>query len=172
MYGSYPPSYLKRVTALFPDAERTLHLFSGSLPRSNTRQMLTVDSRYTAAVQPGVRADVLRLPLLDKTWDLAMADPPYTPDDAEKYETPMPDRRRILYEIHRVLEPGGFLVWLDTVLPMFSSTYWRWCGAISLWRSTNHRIRGVMLFERLPQAGETYPGVASTGDLFAEWNLT
>src|SRR5947207_5258365 len=31
-YGAYPPSYVKRVLAMFPDDERILHCFSGSLP--------------------------------------------------------------------------------------------------------------------------------------------
>jgi hypothetical protein len=31
LYGAYPPSYLPTVFSLFPDAQRILHLFSGSL---------------------------------------------------------------------------------------------------------------------------------------------
>src|SRR6266540_1931472 len=30
-YGAYPPQYLKRMKALYPDAERVLHACSGSL---------------------------------------------------------------------------------------------------------------------------------------------
>lgn len=154
MYGSYPPSYLKRIVTLFPDAAHTLHVFSGSLPREATRDRLTLDMRVTAEVVPGVQASVLALPLLDRSFDLVFADPPYTADDAERYDTPMPDRRKVLYELHRVIAPGGYLVWLDTVLPMYSKAFWQWCGAIAMWRSTNHRIRGVMIFERLIQPGE------------------
>jgi hypothetical protein len=29
-HGSFPPNYLERVMALFPDAERVLQVFSGS----------------------------------------------------------------------------------------------------------------------------------------------
>jgi len=30
-YGSYPPSYLKRIYSLFPDKTKLLHLFSGAI---------------------------------------------------------------------------------------------------------------------------------------------
>lgn len=33
LYGAYPPAFLPTVFALFPDAKRVLHLFSGSLTR-------------------------------------------------------------------------------------------------------------------------------------------
>jgi len=34
-YGAYAPQYLRRVLSMFPDAKKTLHLFSGSLPPGN-----------------------------------------------------------------------------------------------------------------------------------------
>lgn len=171
MYGSYPPGYLKRVNAVFPDAEHTIHIFAGSLPRQATRHCVTVDLRYEPEAKtpiiPGVRCNALQLPFLDKTFDLGIADPPYSEEDAEEYGTPMPNRRKTLYEAHRVIEPGGFLVWLDCTMPMYSKTFWNWCGAIGMWRSTNHRIRGVMLFQRMPQPGETYREDANPVNLFS-----
>lgn len=155
MYGSYPPSYLKRVGAIFPDATSTVHLFSGSLPTSQSRARgITVDMRVTALVRPGVQGLVTALPFVAGAFDLGYADPPYSAVDAKQYDTPMVDRRRALYEAHRVIAPGGFLVWLDTVLPMYRKDYWHWCGAIAMWRSSNHRVRGVHIFRRVPAEGE------------------
>jgi hypothetical protein len=148
-YGSYPPGYLPRITSLFPDMTNVIHLFSGGLPRQATRRLTTVDSKSTSEVKPGIQASVLALPFLEKTYDICYADTPYSDIDAERYATPLPDRRKVLYEIHRIIRPGGFLVWMDTTLPMYRKDMWHWCGAITLWRSTNHRVRGVAIFERM-----------------------
>jgi SAM-dependent methyltransferase len=150
MYGSYPPGYMDRIETLFPDQKQILHIFSGSLWQSATRNLVTLDSRITPEVKPGVQGSVLALPFLDQVFDLCYSDPPYSEIDAERYQTKLPDRRKVLYEVHRIIRPGGFLVWMDTTIPMYRKDMWNWCGAISLWRSTNHRIRGVMIFERMP----------------------
>jgi len=142
-HGAYPPGYMPRISSLFPEGN-PLHLFGGSLTSG-----ITVDRRITPEVRPRVQADALALPFRIDSFNLCYADPPYSDLDAERYATPMPERRKVLHEVHRVMRPGGFLVWMDTVLPMFRKDMWHWCGAISLWRSTNHRIRGVSIFERL-----------------------
>lgn len=146
-YGSYPPGYLKRMAAIFQDRERILHLFSGSLP-TPTGAVVSVDVRRTDEVRPRVQADARSLPFGPATFDLVYADTPYSVEDAKRYGTSMPSRKAVLTEVHRVVDPGGFLVWMDTVLPMYRKTEWLWCGAIALWRSTNHRVRGVSIFER------------------------
>ena len=148
-YGSYPPGYLKRVETLFPDMQTVLHLFSGSLPQEATRSRVTVDIRYTDVVRPGVRGDARALPFQNESFDLVYADTPYSTADAEYYGTTLPNRKLVLREVHRVVRPGGFLVWMDTALPMYRKDMWHWCGAVALWRSTNHRVRGVSIFERL-----------------------
>ena len=142
-YGAYPPGYMPRISSLFPCA-RPLHLFGGSVTSG-----ITVDRRVTSDVKPRVQADALALPFRDGSFDLCYADPPYSDLDAARYQAPMPHRRKVLYEVHRAVRRGGFLVWMDTVLPMYRKDMWHWCGAISLWRSTNHRIRGVAIFERV-----------------------
>lgn len=142
-YGSYPPGYLRRVQSLFPDvpARDTLHLFSGSL-----REGLRVDLNH--ANVPSVAADATALPFRDGAFRLVYADPPYSTADAVRYGTPMVDRRKVLREAARVTAPSGYLVWLDTVLPMFRKDLWHWWGVIGIVRSTNHRVRAVFFFER------------------------
>ena len=58
MYGAYPPGFLPRVFALFPDARRVLHLFSGSLTAEQ------VDEAWTKVYPSSVRhADAAGLPV-------------------------------------------------------------------------------------------------------------
>ena len=150
-YGSYPPGYLARVHALFPDVESidtvqgrltTLHVFSGSLPagpyvRCDVRQPAECPcSVYD--LQPG----------RDGSYDLLLADPPYSAADAVHYATGMVDRRRAIAALARVARVGAHLVWLDTVWPMHRKAEWRTVGRINLIRSTNHRVRLVSIFER------------------------
>lgn len=151
-YGEYPPGYLDRVTALFPDVQpiddgrlTTMHAFSGSLPEG---PYVRCDSQ-----QPAERAcSVYDLdPATTGIFDLVLADPPYSSADAEKYGSGMVDRRRAMSSLARVTRVGGHVVWLDTVWPMFRKTEWRTVGRICLVRSTNHRVRLVSIFERQAQ---------------------
>lgn len=167
-YGSYPPGYLARVMALFPDAEggpdcprfdpdcqsrdgechdgcepAVLHAFSGSLPIG---PYVRLDVRQPAELRCSVYdvADVA-----DHPFSLVLADPPYSSADAVKYETAMVDRRRVLAALAQVTCVGGHLVWLDTVWPMHSKRDWVTVGRITIVRSTNHRVRLASIFERV-----------------------
>lgn len=156
-YGAYPPTYLSRVRALFPDIDSTgptngqvnlriLHVFSGSLPPG---PYLRCDT-----VQPAeIKRSVYDLDAnANGTYELIYADPPYSAADAEKYGTPMVDRRRALAGLARVTRVGGFVVWLDTVWPQHRKEQFRTVGRIALVRSTNHRVRLVSIFERQASA--------------------
>jgi SAM-dependent methyltransferase len=148
-HGSYPPAYLKRVLAMFPDVNprRTLHAFSGSLPRGGA---VRVDRRADpgAHVVPDVQANVEQLPFPTGAFDLVLADPPYSQEDANHYGVPMVDRRRAFSECVRVLRPGGHLVWLDMVHPMYRKTELQLWGQVGICRSTNHRYRIVTFWQR------------------------
>jgi hypothetical protein len=155
-YGSYPPGYLDRVLALFPDVVSSdvdgsvsvLHAFSGSLPAGPyARCDLRQEAEYPCSVYDlPERVGAVR-------WPLVIADPPYSAADAVRYGTPMVNRRRALSALARVTEPAGHLVWLDCVWPMFSKGDWRTVGRITLIRSTNHRVRLVSIFERCISQG-------------------
>jgi hypothetical protein len=41
-------------------------------------------------------------------------------------------------------------VWLDQVLPMYRKDRFAQEAVIGMWKSTNHRFRGITIFRRLP----------------------
>lgn len=143
-YGEYPPTYLKRIKALFPEACHVLHLCAGKVQTGFWPQEVKLDIRRD--VTPDVVGDSAWLPFRDKVFDLVLADPPYTKEDARKYGTGTINRRLTIKEASRVLVPGGHLAWLDTVYPMFSRSEFQLVATIGLIRSTNNRVRNVFIF--------------------------
>lgn len=150
LYGAYPPDYVKRIEALFPDAESTLHAFSGSLPSGNYHRIDLIDrvSAYDGKFTSGDVCDAFDL-YGPNAFDLIVADPPYSDDDAVKYETPMVNRLKAMAALATVIVRGGHLVWLDTMWPIHSKESWVTVGRIPVIRSTNHRVRLCSIFERV-----------------------
>ena len=149
VYGSYPHGYLKRVKALFPDKTSALHLFSGLVDRTawpgDTLDIRPeVNPTYLCDAQQSLRG----VPL--DSYDIVLADPPYSVEDAERYRTTMVKRNRIMRRLAECCKPGTHVVWLDQVLPMYRKAEWSVVGVIGMVRSTNHRFRVITIFERLP----------------------
>jgi hypothetical protein len=145
-YGSYPPSYLKRVKALFPDVKNMLHLFAGKVELGHWENETTFD--INPELNPTVVGNSSYLPFKNESFELVLADPPYTQSDADKYSCQMPNRKNTLHECYRVLKPGGYCVWLDTTYPMYKKTEFSLIGTIGLIRSTNHRTRMVFVWRK------------------------
>ncbi len=143
-YGSYPPTYLKRIGTMYPDCKDILHLFSGSLPKSDSY------TRFDIHEGADVVGDGNKLSIYFKpdTFDIIYADPPYSQEDAERYGSCLVNRNKVVEECRLVLKQEGHLVWMDQVLPMFSKEKWVWYGVINIIRSTNHRVRNVFLFQK------------------------
>lgn len=144
-YGGYPAGYLKRIWSMFPDKQRALHVFSGrvdlaALPGD------TVDSN--ADLNPTYVDDahtLLNVPL--GRYDLVLADPPYSVEDAERYQTSMVKRNKVMDALQGV-NAGTHVVWLDQVLPMYRKDAWTIEAVIGMVKSTNHRFRMVTIFCR------------------------
>lgn len=145
-YGGYPHGYLQRVRALFPDRHITLHLFSGQ-----------VDQTYfpgdTVDINPDNNATFVddaqtleKVPL--EKYDIVLADPPYSVEDCDHYQTTMVKRNKVMKALSR-LKSGCVVVWLDQVLPMYRKDQFKVIGYIGMVKSTNHRFRVVTIFERL-----------------------
>lgn len=156
-YGGYPAGYLRRVKALFPDKKKVLHIFSGRVDLS-VLPGDTVD--LNPALQPTFVNDaqtLIGVPLAD--YDLILADPPYSIEDAERYQTTMVKRNRVMRALQQVT-PGTHIVWLDQVLPMYRKDMFSIEAVIGMVKSTNHRFRVVTVFRRLEAVA---PALAGAG---------
>lgn len=145
-YGGYPAGYLRRIRALFPEKQRPLHLFSGKV------DLVTLPGD-TVDIDPGLNptfvddAQTLReVPL--ESYDLVLADPPYSVEDAERYQSTMVKRNTVMRALQRV-SAGTHIVWLDQVLPMFRKDRFAIDAVIGMVKSTNHRFRMVTIFRRI-----------------------
>lgn len=147
-YGAYPPNYLRRVMALFPEitpSSRILHLFSGELAKGE-QQGFRLDLRNDLKNPPDVRGNAMSLPFVDSCFDLILADPPYGERHALKYGVPYPNKKTVFEECIRVMKPGGHMVWLDTKHPMYRKDTWHLWGLCGIVRSTNHDYRFASCF--------------------------
>lgn len=150
-YGGFPHGYLRRVKALFPDKVNVLHLFSGRVDKS-------VMPGATVDINPELAPDYLddaqtleKVPL--ENFDLVLADPPYSVEDAERYQTTMIKRNKVMAALGKRLTPGTHVVWLDQVLPMFRADQFSIEAVIGIVKSTNHRFRVVTIFKKLSPSG-------------------
>lgn len=149
-YGGYPAGYLKRIRALFPEKQQVLHLFSGKVDL-DAFPGDTVD--INPALAPTYVDDAQRLECVPLgQYDLVLADPPYSADDAERYGTTMVKRNTVLAAL-RGLSPGAHIVWLDQVLPMYRKDTFAIEAVIGMVKSTNHRFRMVTIFRRRDMNG-------------------
>ena len=164
LYGAYPPSYLARVHSLFPEAKNVLHLFSGGLTydaalaayldgmgdrKCPLEEMHLVDSKGPDEGRyPTHQAEVteLREDWADR-FDLIIADPPYSKQDAVKYGVKMVPAAKVFREARRVAKKGANIVWLDLRFPMHRKVDWKIWGTLLLLRSTNNLGRSVTIFE-------------------------
>jgi hypothetical protein len=146
-YGGYPGNFLKRVAALFPDQHRVLHLFAGKvdirvLPGDTADIRAELEPTYVTNAHhlTGVPLDL---------YDLIVADPPYSGEDALHYGTTMIDRNRVMRALAAGCRPGTFVAWLDQVRPMFRKDEWSEDAVIGIIRSTNHRFRVLTVFRKV-----------------------
>ena len=147
-YGGYPAGYLRRVAALFPDRRRVLHVFSGKVDlRAMPGDTVDVNAANTPTFVADAH-DLAAVPLAN--YDLVLADPPYSVEDAERYQTTMVRRNVVMRSLAAGMTPGARVVWLDQVLPMYRKDEWAIEAVIGMVKSTNHRFRVTTVFRRLP----------------------
>lgn len=156
-YGGYPAGYLRRVAALFPDRKRVLHVFSGKvdlgvMPGDTVDSNATMDPTWVADAH-----DLSSVPL--DRYDLVLADPPYSVEDAERYQTTMVKRNVVMRSLASGMSEGARVVWLDQVLPMYRKDEWAIEAVIGMVKSTNHRFRVATIFQRLNPALRSEDGV-------------
>ncbi len=155
-YGGYPAGYLRRIAALFPDRKHVLHVFSGKVDVS-AMPGDTVD--VNEDMEPTWVADAHDLSgvPLDR-YDLVLADPPYSVEDAERYQTTMVQRNVVMRSLAAGMSEDARVVWLDQVLPMYRKDEWAIEAVIGMVKSTNHRFRVITVFRRLSPALRLHDG--------------
>lgn len=144
-YGGYPNTYLRRVKGLFPETNKTLHLFAGKVDLSAFPGD-TVD--INPALKPTFVDDgqtLTRVPI--DRYTLFLVDPPYSVEDAEHYQTTMISRNKVMDRLSDC-QTGAHVVWLDQVLPMYRKVDFHMIGIVGIVRSTNHRFRVMTIFRR------------------------
>lgn len=151
-YGGYPAGYLKRLNALYPEAPRTLHLFSGRVdtdvcPGDTVDRDLDLWPTYVDNAET-----LLTVPL--EQYMRVLADPPYSVEDAEHYGSAMINRHKVTTALTR-LPAGAHVVWLDQVKPMYRKDQWKVYAEIGMSKSTNHRYRIIFILERRGPIVET-----------------
>jgi hypothetical protein len=144
-HGEYPPSYLKRVHALFPQQTRVLHLFAGTI--EEYPGATTVDLNPT--LKPTIVDDVLNVSahLPRGAKNLVICDPPYSKNDATKYGVALVNKKMVFREARRVVEEGAVLVWLDTQIPIFRKIEWNLLGIVGVFCGTNRVARFASMFQ-------------------------
>lgn len=117
LHGQYPPTFLKRALALWPDIpeRRILHVCAGTVKHG-----VRVD--LSPKFSPSVLANAESLPFVDGSFDLVLYDPPYDVKNAEIYGVaPKPPRwLHVMAEMTRVLTPGGHIGILHWYYPSYS----------------------------------------------------
>ena len=81
-------------------------------------------------------------------FDLVMADPPYSVEDAEHYQKTMIKRNVVMKTLGARLRKGAHVVWLDQVFPMHRKDQFAIEAVIGMVKSTNHRFRVITIFRR------------------------
>lgn len=149
LHGQYPPTFLKRALALFPDASDVLHAPSGSLKdvAGVTLDMVSDDVR-----QPDYIGDCAALPFDDNRFDLVLSDPPYTKKDSKIYGCGPFPMGKFVKEAWRVLRPGGYLGMLHTYYPQHRRKDFKLCGLIGVVTGVS---RATRIFSILEKRGQT-----------------
>lgn len=151
MYGQHPPTYLKRLLALFPDAKVWLHAPSGVLPHGEIDGRIhhTVDLVSRAENCPEFISSCNNLPFADESIDIVETDPPYSVADSKKYGLPKYPRYKARDEFWRVLKPDGFMVWLDIRYPMYQRKKWKLVGLIGIVTGFERQTRICSIFQKI-----------------------
>jgi hypothetical protein len=146
-HGEYPPSYMKRVLSLFPavQEEKILHLFAGTVKGPG----VTFDCNPDLFPDVCGNAEEVDNYFTEDSFELVMADPPYTTKDAEIYGTKMPRSHLVFQRLVKVVQKGGMVVWLSTKPPMYRKEQWRLTGFAAFHCGTNRVLRAVTFLEKL-----------------------
>jgi SAM-dependent methyltransferase len=144
LHGQYPPGFLKRALALFPEAVDIVQVPSGTV----TGPGITIDAMKDAVRVPQIQAQADALPLPDESADLILSDPPYTHADSAKYGCKPFPMGGFMKEAHRILRPGGHLGMLHVYYPSYHRKDWDLIGLIAVVTGFCRATRMFSILER------------------------
>lgn len=170
-YGAYPNGFLHRARALLGvgSCDPVLHVCGGKVREYPCRGFGRLDC--TVDLDPDVDAgsghlwwdvrgelptpsdfpDVAGRVLGDKPWPAILADPPYTPQDAAKYQPgaeTLPTANALLRRSLDAVRPGGHVGMLHYLLPQPPKDRARFVACIGVIVGYNNRMRCFSVFER------------------------
>ncbi len=142
----YPGRFLYFLKKYYPsDGKRVLHMFSGSMPAEWGD---TTDIREETGAM--IVAPYDKLPLLNGTYDMVIADPPYANHYANEWHEDLPKPKRILHEAARVTKPGGLILLLHIIIvPAYKTAHVRRVALHPILTGPNNAIRVLNVFQRI-----------------------
>lgn len=146
LYGQYPPTFLKRAAALFPNAKDILHAPSGQLADLPPGHV-TLDIYEDDVRKPMFRGDCGNMPFKNESFDLILSDPPYSEEDSRIYGCAKFPEKKFMEECRRVLRPRGYLGFLAYHYPSYSRKNWRLKGLFAVVTGFSRRTRMFSVFE-------------------------
>lgn len=164
MYGSYLPSYRKRIESMFKDCYYILHLFSGEL-KSVEENVVTFD--IDEDKNPDVVGDARNIldyandsdtpEIKPDKFDIIYADPFYRREDVEKYREKTGkqidhleegEKDKIVSDCSKIVKPKGFMVWLGFYIPRWKSEEWKYRGMIGVTQGPGSRTRTCLILQK------------------------
>lgn len=146
LYGQYPPTFLKRALALFPEAKDILHAPSGQLqdlpPGHVTMDMYSDDVR-----KPMFQGNCDNMPFADGSFDLVLSDPPYSEEDSRLYGCAKFPEKKFMSECRRILRPNGYLGFLAYHYPSYRRDEWQLKGLFAVVTGFSRRTRMFSVFQ-------------------------
>lgn len=169
-YGAYPSGFLERARALLGVShfDSVLHVCGGrardySKPEYGVKPGVPLrgfgPNDATLDLDPALMPDFLQaatdpIPcrgLMADGWPALLADPPYTPADAQSYRPGaenFPEPNAILRNMLAVVRPGGRVGMLHYVLPRPPRVGVRFVACVGVIVGFNNRMRVFSVFER------------------------
>ena len=142
----YPDRFWFFFKKNYPIPIKVLHMFSGSIEWGDT-----TDLRSDSGAK--IIAPYNDLPIPDNTYDLVIADPPYTCGFSNEWTThpkDLPKPKLILGEAARVVKYGGLIAILHViVIPAYKIYNVRRIGLHGILCGPNNAIRVLNVFEKI-----------------------
>lgn len=111
--GSFPQGFVQAVKRKWWGKKRLWLCAGGFRDPGGTHLDIRTETR------PDVLSDAALLPFRDGEFDFVLADPPYSAEEARRlYDLPYIRLGKTLNEAWRVLQEGGYLVFLHRTIPI------------------------------------------------------